>query len=253
MKLDVLEKFDPASGKSEFECHLEWLRGLLINMQEKGVGDRFGDDMEYHLPTEIQWLTNLIEVSKREREFLKTTKKSDVENWSQADRRVWKLICDLVQLICHPNDNCYPNVKTVTHEFREIFKEENEGVIVDPIDDSWFQEDSPYYLALHKDDIEYLIPKTRKEKYALPPGYPCEYRIVVLAPLPEQVVNEILSLPPTHRVFGCCCGQDGYAVLKTKHTHTTLCCFQGHPILYKSLKDVKKDVGKYWASIEHTE
>lgn len=55
-----------------------------------------------------------------------------------------------------------------------------------------------------------------------------------------------------YTVFGCC-GQDGYAVLKTKHTHTTLCCFQDHPILYKSLKDVKKDIDKYWASIEQAE
>ena len=35
--LNVHRKYNCETGKSEYQCHMEWLRGLLINMQEIGV------------------------------------------------------------------------------------------------------------------------------------------------------------------------------------------------------------------------
>lgn len=258
MKLNVLEKFDCASGKSEFECHLEWLRGLLINMQEQGVGDRFGDDMEYHLPTEIQWLTNLIEVSKREREFLKTTKKSDVENWSQADRKVWKLICDLVQLICHPNDNCYPNIKTVTHEFREIFKKEFDEQKTDEKvnkqcetedDITLYQSPDKEYLEIIENGVSLLDSPT---KYSSKQIKDLQGRIVTLKPIEYEYFYDLFNLPNTYIV--CEMWYQGqfyhkYAVMRKKTSEENIFCDNnGRVIVFDLIRDIRSHVNSYWYS-----
>lgn len=258
MKLDVLEKLDPASGKSEFVCHLEWLRGLLINMQEKSVGDRFGDDVEYHLPTEIQWLTNLIEVSKREREFLETTKKSDVENWSQADKKVWKLICDLVQLICHPNDSCYPNVKTVTHEFREIFRKEfDEPKTDEKVDEqcetegdiSLYQSPDKEYLEIIEDGVPLL---DSLAKYSSKAIKDLQGRIVKLKPIEYDSFTNLFGLPNTHIV--CEIWYQGqfyhkYTVMRKNTLEEKIFCDDnGRIIVFDSLTDILCHVNSYWYS-----
>ena len=118
--LNVHRKYDCETGKSEYQCHMEWLRGLLINMQEIGVDDRYGDDVSSDLVSEIKWLTDRIETAKRENEFINTNNRNAIE-LTEKEMKVSKLINDIASCLCYPNDSCYPNIKTVAHEFETIF------------------------------------------------------------------------------------------------------------------------------------
>lgn len=126
--LNIHTKLDCESNKSEYQCHMEWLRGLLIKMQEVGIDDKYGDHTSADLAREINWLTDRIEVAKRENEFSKATNKdyNDKNYYDEKERRVANLINDLVACICYPNDSLYPNIKTITSEFEKIFNEDFE-------------------------------------------------------------------------------------------------------------------------------
>ena len=118
--LNVHRKYDCKTGKSEYQCHMEWLRGLLINMQEIGVDDRYGDNVSSDLVRESKWLTDRIETAKRENEFINTNNRNAIE-LTEKEMKVSKLINDIASCLCYPNDSCYPNIKTVAHEFETIF------------------------------------------------------------------------------------------------------------------------------------
>ena len=123
--LSIHTKLDCETDKSEYQCHMEWLRGLLIKMQEVGIDDKYGDHTSADLAREINWLTDRIEVAKRESEFFKTTKEDfEKMRYDTKQQKVAKLINDLVACICYPNDSLYPNIETVTTEFERIFNED---------------------------------------------------------------------------------------------------------------------------------
>lgn len=127
--LKIHTKLDCESDKSEYQCHMEWLRGLLIKMQEVGIDDKYGDHTSADLAREINWLTDRIEVAKRETEFFKTTNNEDYREkdiYDKKERHVAGLINDLIACICYPNDSLYPNIKTITSEFEKIFNEDFE-------------------------------------------------------------------------------------------------------------------------------
>lgn len=127
--LNIHAKLDCESDKSEYQCHMEWLRGLLIRMQEVGIDDKYGDHTSADLAREINWLTDRIEVAKRENEFFKATNNEDYRDkniYDKKERHVADLINDLVACICYPNDSLYPNIKTITSEFEKIFNEDFE-------------------------------------------------------------------------------------------------------------------------------
>ena len=113
------------SGKSEYQIHLEWIRGLLINMQENGVGDKYGDQVEDNLCGEIKWLTDRIDLARREDRFRETVM-HDSDGMSEKERKVAMLISQIAECLCHPNDNCYPDTYTITKEFENIFNEKKE-------------------------------------------------------------------------------------------------------------------------------
>lgn len=108
------------TGKSEYQVHLEWMRGLLVSMQEKGVDDRYGDDVPARLAEEIKWLTDKIELAIRERRFMEATGK-DCGDYDFRERRVQLLINDIAACICYPNETCHPNVRTITSELERLF------------------------------------------------------------------------------------------------------------------------------------
>lgn len=112
--------YSEKTGKSEYQHHLEWMRGLLVNMQENGVDDRYGDGVPAQLAGEIKWLTDKIELAIRERRFVEATGK-DSEGYDFRERRVQRLINDIAACLCHPNETCYPNVRTITNELEGIF------------------------------------------------------------------------------------------------------------------------------------
>lgn len=112
--------YSEETGKSEYQTHLEWMRGLLVSMQEKGVDDRYGDDVPARLADEIKWLTDKIELAIRERRFIEATGK-DSGDYDFRERRVKRLIDDIAACICYPNETCQPNVRTVTNELEGIF------------------------------------------------------------------------------------------------------------------------------------
>lgn len=118
--LNVHRRYDCETGKSEYQYHMEWLRDLLISMQEIGVDDRYGDSVSSDLANEIKWLTDRIELAKRENEFIKANNCNTIE-LTEKEIKVSKLINDIASCLCYPNDSCYPNIKTVTHEFETIF------------------------------------------------------------------------------------------------------------------------------------
>ena len=127
--LKIHTKLDCESDKSEYQCHMEWVRGLLIKMQEVGIDDKYGDHTSADLAREINWLTDRIEVAKRETEFFKTTNNEDYREkdiYDKKERHVAGLINDLIACICYPNDSLYPNIKTITSEFEKIFNEDFE-------------------------------------------------------------------------------------------------------------------------------
>lgn len=125
---DFNVKYDCETHKSEYQCHMEWLRGLLINMQEIGVDDRYGDQVSSHLAIEIKWLTDKIELAKRENEFHKGMN-INYDGLDDKENKVLKLINDIASCICYPNDSCFPNVKTVTNEFEQIFRQKKDDDI----------------------------------------------------------------------------------------------------------------------------
>lgn len=133
--LNIHAKLDCESDKSEYQCHMEWLRSLLIQMQEVGIDDKYGDHTSADLAREINWLTDRIEIAKRETEFFRTTNTEDYREkniYDKKERHVASLIDDLVACICYPNDSLYPNIKTITSEFEKIF---NEGFEIASLED----------------------------------------------------------------------------------------------------------------------
>lgn len=112
--------YSEVTGKSEYQHHLEWMRGLLISMQENGVDDRYGNSVPEQLAGEIKWLTDKIELAIRERKFIEATGK-DSGDYNFRERRVQRLINDIAECICYPNETCYPNVRTVTNELEGLF------------------------------------------------------------------------------------------------------------------------------------
>ena len=125
IKDSATRRRDVESGKSEYQIHLEWIRGLLINMQENGVGDKYGDQVEDNLCGEIKWLTDRIDMAKREDRFREATM-HDSDGMSEKERKVATLITQIAECICYPNDHCLPDIYTVTKEFENIFNEKKE-------------------------------------------------------------------------------------------------------------------------------
>lgn len=112
--------YDMKTNKSEYQIHMESLRHLLINMQEVGVDDRYGDNVSNTLPNLIKWLTDKIELAKRE-QYFKCNIIDNNQSLNDVELKVLKLINDITSCICYPNDALFPNVKTVTEELKNIF------------------------------------------------------------------------------------------------------------------------------------
>lgn len=129
-KMNLNIKYCPKCGKSEYQIHLEWMRRLLINMQDVGIDNRYGNTINDSLSNEIKWLTDKIELSKRENTIINSME-YDYEDLNEKEKKVLSLINDLIQCICYPNDACFPNVKTVTKEFENIFNpQKNDNIII---------------------------------------------------------------------------------------------------------------------------
>lgn len=122
---NIHNKYDCINGKSEYQCHMEWMRSLLISMQEIGVDDRYGDRVSGDLASEIKWLTDRIELAKRENEYIKINNYNidKFDKLNEKQKKVAKLINDIASCLCYPNDSLHPRVDTVTNEFEEIFNE----------------------------------------------------------------------------------------------------------------------------------
>lgn len=114
--------YDEVTGKSEYQTHLEWMRGLLVSMQEKGVDDRYGDDVPARLAGEIKWLTDKIELAIRERRFIEATGK-DCGDYDFRERRVKRL----PNVRTFPNETCRPNVRTFPNELDRLFSTDFRG------------------------------------------------------------------------------------------------------------------------------
>lgn len=133
--------YDPNSGKSSFQCHIEWLRRLLVTMQEKGVDDRYGDRVYHDLGNEIKWLTDMISIANSEREFVESSRNVETDDYNERELKVLSLVNDIAKCLAYPNDSCYPNIKTLTREFEDIFKtdEKPKTVVVSKVteEDDW--------------------------------------------------------------------------------------------------------------------
>ena len=109
--------------ESEFELRMKEIRALYIAMQEQGVDDRYGDALSVNLPRMIKWLTDKIELAKREREFSKAVHTGS-EELTPFENGVLKMIDDIAKCITYPNNSCIPNVHTVASELLALARKE---------------------------------------------------------------------------------------------------------------------------------
>lgn len=104
--------------------YLTHLLHLLINMQEMGVDDKYGDEVSSMLPNLIKWTTDKIELNKREHILFKSLKNVDLSELTEVEQMTLKVIENIIHCICNPDYTCYLNVQSVAKDFSKIFNKE---------------------------------------------------------------------------------------------------------------------------------
>ena len=85
-------KYDVETKKSEYQCNLEWLRKLLINIQENNDITH----MKQFVPSTIKWLTDKITLACAETNFYEKTKlQCNYDELNEKEKKVLKLINEI--------------------------------------------------------------------------------------------------------------------------------------------------------------